>query len=48
MRITCERAKRERILQELGLDFRHAQELFDGPHLTRPDDRKGYGERRYI
>ncbi len=48
MRITFDRAKRERTLQERGLDFRRAKEVFDGSHLTRPDERKDYGESRFI
>ena len=51
MRITFDRAKRERTLQERGLDFRRAKEVFDGPHLTRSDQRKDYGadgEPRFI
>ncbi len=48
MRITFDRAKRDRTLQERGLDFRRAKEMFDGPHLMRPDERKDYGEQRYI
>ena len=48
MRITFDRAKRERTLQERGLDFRQAREVFDGPHLTRPDERKDFGEARFI
>lgn len=48
MRITFDRTKRERTLQERGLDFRQAKEVFDGPHLTRPDERKDYGELRFI
>ena len=38
MRITFDPAKRERVLRERGLDFRQAKEVFDGPHLTRPDE----------
>ncbi|HVX90752.1 MAG TPA: BrnT family toxin [Candidatus Paceibacterota bacterium] len=48
MRITYNRLKRERTLAERGLDFRRAKEVFDGPHLTREDDRTDYGELRYI
>lgn len=48
MRITFDRAKRDRTLKERGLDFRRAKEVFDGPHLTRPDERKDYGESRFI
>ena len=48
MQITFDRAKREGTLQERGLDFRQAKEVFAGPHLTRPDERKDYGEARFI
>ena len=48
MRITFDRAKRETTLRERGIDFRQAKEVFDGPHLTRPDDREDYGELRYV
>jgi uncharacterized DUF497 family protein len=48
MRITFDRAKRQQALRERGLDFRQAKEVFDGPHLTRSDDRMDYGEPRYI
>ena len=48
MRITFDHAKRDRSLQERGLDFRRAKEVFDGPHLTRADERKDYGESRFI
>ncbi|MEZ5608767.1 MAG: BrnT family toxin [Burkholderiaceae bacterium] len=48
MRITCDPAKREWTLQERGLDMRRAKEVFAGPHLTRVDDRRDYGEPRFI
>lgn len=48
MRITFDPAKRAKTLQERGLDFKRAREVFDGAHLTRPDNRKDYGEPRYI
>ena len=48
MRITFGRAKRDRTLQERGLDFRWAKEVFDGPHRARPDQRKDYGEPLFI
>ena len=48
VRITFDRAKRDRTLRERGLDFRQAKEIFDGLHLTRPDDRQDYGEPRFI
>ena len=48
MRITCDPAKRESTLQERGLDMRRAKEVFAGPHFTRADDRRDYGEPRFI
>jgi uncharacterized DUF497 family protein len=44
MRITCDPAKRQRTLQERGLDMRRAKEIFAGYHFTRVDDRFDYGE----
>jgi len=48
MRITYNGAKRATALAERGLDFRRAREVFDGTHLTLEDDRKDYGELRFI
>ncbi len=48
MRITCDPAKRESTLQERGLDMRRTKEVFAGPHFTRADDRRDYGEPRFI
>lgn len=48
MRITCDPAKREWTLQERSLDMFRAKEVFAGPHLTRTDDRRDYGEQRFI
>jgi uncharacterized protein len=48
MRITFDRAKREKTLVERGLDFGRAKEVFAGTHLTRIDDRRDYGELRFI
>jgi uncharacterized DUF497 family protein len=47
MRITCDPAKRQRTLQERGLDMRRAKEIFAGHHFTRADDRFDYGEPRF-
>ena len=47
MRITCDPAKRQRTLQERGLDMRRAKEVFAGYHFTRVDDRFDYGEPRF-
>ena len=44
MRITCDPDKRQRTLQERGLDMRRAKEIFAGLHVTRADDRFDYGE----
>jgi uncharacterized DUF497 family protein len=48
MRISYDPAKRERTLDERGLDFEDAPELFEGFHLTAPDQRRNYGEERWI
>jgi uncharacterized DUF497 family protein len=47
MRITCDPAKRQRTLEERGLDMRRAKEIFAGYHFTRVDDRFAYGEPRF-
>ena len=47
MRINCDPAKRQRTLQERGLDMRRAKEIFAGYHFTRVDDRFDYGEPRF-
>lgn len=48
MRITCDPAKRAWTLRERGLDLRRAKEVFAGAHFTRADDRRDYGEPRFI
>lgn len=48
MLITFDPAKRARTLHERGLDFRRVKEVFEGVHLTRIDDRRDYGEPRFI
>jgi uncharacterized protein len=40
--------KRARTLQERGLDMARADEIFAGPIITAPDDRRDYGETRHI
>ena len=47
MRITCDPTKRQRTLEERGLDMRRAKEIFGGYHFTRVDDRFDYGELRF-
>ncbi len=48
MRITFDPAKRARTLTERGLDFADAAHVFAGLHATLPDDRRDYGEVRFI
>ena len=48
MRVTCDPAKRQRTLLERGLDMNRAKEIFAGLHLTRVDDRRDYGELRFV
>ena len=48
MRITFDPAKRQRTLEERGLDFADAALVFDGVHTVDPDDRRDYGEPRFI
>jgi uncharacterized DUF497 family protein len=46
--ITFDPVKRETTLRKRGLDFKQAKEVFEGVHLTRADDRRDYGEPRFI
>jgi uncharacterized DUF497 family protein len=48
MDIEFDPAKRDATLTERGLDMAQAGEVFDGPHLTFADDRRDYGEPRFI
>jgi uncharacterized DUF497 family protein len=48
MRFTWHEAKREANLQDHGLDFADAREVFDGPTFTYEDDRLDYGEQRFV
>ncbi|MBF0127318.1 MAG: BrnT family toxin [Magnetococcales bacterium] len=47
MEITYDPAKRDKTLNERGLDFEDAVEVFFGPEFTFPDSRKEYGEPRF-
>jgi uncharacterized DUF497 family protein len=40
--------KNERNIRERGIDFSDAPEMFEGPMLVARDDRRAYGETRYI
>ena len=48
MRVTCDPEKRERTLEERGLDFEDAEVVFAGVTLEVEDTRKEYGEVRII
>nr|WP_281504508.1 BrnT family toxin [Chromohalobacter sarecensis] len=48
MDITFDAHKRAKTLQARGIDFADAADVFAGHHFTLPDDRKDYGEDRYI
>jgi uncharacterized DUF497 family protein len=48
MRITFDRAKRERALRERALDFRDALHVFAGSTLNVRDRRQDYGEVRWL
>jgi len=48
MQITFDPEKRDRTLEERGLDFADAAEVFGGITFDRIDDRKDYGEPRII
>ncbi len=48
MKIAFDPAKRDWTLRERGLDFTDATQLFAGRHTVVADDRKDYGETRFI
>ena len=48
MEITFNTAKRDETLRERGLDFTDAATVFAGKHATLPDERRDYGEPRFI
>ena len=48
MRVTYDPEKRERTLEERGLDFEDAEVVFAGVTLEVEDTRKDYGEVRVI
>jgi uncharacterized protein len=47
MAITFDPAKRDKTLEERGLDFADAAQVFAGDVLTEIDERFDYGEVRY-
>ena len=48
MKIVFDPAKRDLALRHRGLDFASAGEVFRDGHATAPDDRRDYGEARFI
>jgi len=48
MKLSWNEAKRQITLDQRGLDFASALELFEGLHFTAADLRKDYGEQRFI
>ncbi|CAK8712411.1 BrnT family toxin [Candidatus Electronema aureum] len=48
MQIEFDPAKRDKTLQERGLDFARANEVFAGITVTVDDNRHDYGEMRHI
>ncbi|MGQ0486296.1 MAG: BrnT family toxin [Hyphomicrobiales bacterium] len=48
MRLTFDPAKRDKTLAERGLDFGDAGKAFAHNHLTVADDRRDYGEQRFV
>ena len=48
IKITYDPAKRTLTLANRGLDFDDAALVFEGRHLTALDNRRDYGERRWI
>jgi uncharacterized DUF497 family protein len=48
MKISYDPAKRERTLTERDLDFEDTGTVFDGPEYTSEDDRRDYGETRFV
>jgi uncharacterized DUF497 family protein len=48
VKITCDPSKRTKTLDDRGLDFEDAVEVFAGPTIDFPDDRKDYGETRIV
>ena len=48
MKLEFDQAKRDKTLQERGLDFARAVVVFDGIHFTGQDKRMEYEEDRFI
>jgi hypothetical protein len=48
MTLCWDEEKRQKTLKERGLDFARCEEVFSGPTLDFEDDRRDYGERRWV
>ncbi len=48
MRFTWDEAKRKRNIQDQGLDFVDAEDVFSGPTFTFEDSRFSYAEERLV
>ena len=48
MKLSWDEKKRQAALIERGLDFSDAKEVFAGREMTLPDERRDYGEKRFI
>jgi uncharacterized DUF497 family protein len=48
MKIVFDAAKRDKNFDEKGLDFVRAAEVFEGATVTVNDERKDYGETRFV
>ena len=48
MRYTWHEPKRQSTLARRGLDFALAEQVFAGPTFTFEDDRRDYGEERWV
>jgi uncharacterized DUF497 family protein len=48
VKISYDPAKRAATLENRGLDFADAGQIFTGSHASAPDDRRDYGEARNI
>ncbi len=48
MDIEFDEEKRRKTLDQRGLDFADAAQLFEGAEFTLPDDRADYGEERFF
>ncbi len=48
MRFSWHEPKRLVTLEKRGLDFADAEFIFDGPTFTFEDDRRDYGEQRWV